>query len=46
MKQQLDDENIRHGDYDDFLFYDAEMLDVLRPQAEEFIFAIGNLLEE
>lgn len=34
------------GDYDDFLFYDAEMLDALRPQSEEFISVIGNLLKE
>lgn len=34
-----------NGDYDDFLFYDAEMLSVLRPQAEEFIEMIERLLE-
>ncbi|WP_455624879.1 HEPN domain-containing protein [Parabacteroides sp.] len=32
------------GDYDDFLFYDEEMLAILRPQAEEFINTIGLLL--
>lgn len=32
------------GDYDDFLFYDEDMLSVLRPQAEEFIEAIERLI--
>ncbi len=34
------------GDYDDFLFYDAEMLDALRPQAEEFVVAIEEQLKK
>lgn len=34
------------GDYDDFLFYDAEMLSVLRPQAAEFIEQIEKFLEQ
>ena len=34
------------GDYDDFLFYDAEMLAALRPQAEEFVVAIEGQLKK
>ena len=32
------------GDYDDFMFFDHEMLQELRPKAEAFITTIENLL--
>lgn len=32
------------GDYDDFLFYDKEMLSELRPRVEEFIALIDSIL--
>ena len=32
------------GDYDDFLSYDKEMVDSLRPKAEELIQCIKNLI--
>ena len=32
------------GDYDDFLHYDCETIDALRPQAEEFIATIEGVL--
>jgi uncharacterized protein (UPF0332 family) len=33
------------GDYDDFITYDQEMIDQLFPNANEFIYAIGELLK-
>ncbi len=37
----------RHsGDYDDFVYCDAEMVDALYPQAEDFINAVKDLLDE
>ena len=32
------------GDYDDFLFYDEDMLSELRPLSEEFITVIENII--
>jgi len=32
------------GDYDDFVQYDSEMINTLRPQAEEFITVIENFI--
>ena len=32
------------GDYDDFMFFDHDMLQELRPKAEAFITTIENLL--
>jgi len=32
------------GDYDDFVQYDSEMINALRPQAEEFISVIEEIL--
>ena len=34
------------GDYDDFLFYDKEMLSELRPKSAEFIALIESILSE
>ena len=34
------------GDYDDFVIFDKEMLVVLLPKAEEFIYAIKELINE
>lgn len=34
------------GDYDDFLQYDADMLEEVRPQAEEFIAAVEQELNK
>lgn len=34
------------GDYDDFLFYDAEMLSEIRPKSGEFIALIESLLTD
>lgn len=31
------------GDYDDFIFYDKEMYDIVRPQVEDFIEKIQDL---
>ena len=33
------------GDYDDFVYYDEDMITALRPQAEEFISAIEEELK-
>jgi uncharacterized protein (UPF0332 family) len=34
------------GDYDDFVQYDVTMLEIIRPQADEFISVIENELRK
>lgn len=39
-------ENRQSGDYEDFVYCDAELYSYLRPQAEEFIKAVTSLIKE
>jgi uncharacterized protein (UPF0332 family) len=34
------------GDYDDFVLYDSEMLNEIRPKAEDFISTIEKLINQ
>ena len=37
-------ENRQSGDYEDFVYCDKELFDVLRPQAEDFVKTISQLI--
>lgn len=37
-------ENRQSGDYEDFVYCDEELYDLLRPRTEDFILAIKNLI--
>ena len=37
-------ENRQSGDYEDFVYCDKELYDTLRPQAEDFVKTISNLI--
>lgn len=39
-------ENRQSGDYEDFIYCDAELYEFLRPQAEDFIHTLANYIKE
>lgn len=39
-------ENRQSGDYEDFVYCDKELFDILRPQAENFVSAIACLIQD
>lgn len=38
-------ENRQSGDYEDFIYCDSELYEILKPQSEEFISTVTNLIK-